>query len=52
MKDFSGGIAKGIDSSSLLDNQLQECENFIADGLGKMTVIPNEGIATANELQT
>jgi len=52
IRDFSGGIAKGVDALSLKDNQMTECVNFIADNVGKLVVIPGENLASTNELNT
>tara|TARA_R100001460_G_scaffold23732_5_gene47755 strand:+ start:78 stop:3833 length:3756 start_codon:yes stop_codon:yes gene_type:complete len=52
IRDFSGGVAKGVDALSLKDNQLSECVNFIADNVGKLKIIPDENIACTNELNT
>tara|TARA_Y100001973_G_C5202464_1_gene338870 strand:- start:230 stop:4045 length:3816 start_codon:yes stop_codon:yes gene_type:complete len=52
IKDFSGGVAKGVDSLVLKDNQMKECVNFIADSVGKLVVIPSENLASTNEVDT
>ena len=40
INDFSGGIVKGYASSNLKNNQLEECNNLIADGVGKLSTVP------------
>lgn len=40
VSDFSGGIVKGYASSNLKNNQLAECNNLIADGIGKLSTVP------------
>ena len=52
IRDFSGGVAKGVDALSLKDNQMADCVNFIADNVGKLKIIPDEAIANNNELNT
>jgi len=41
VNDFSGGIAKGYNPENLKNNQMQVCENLIADGVGSLTTVPN-----------
>lgn len=42
IRDFSGGIADGINPRNLKDNQLQVSNNFIADGVGRLSAIPDK----------
>ena len=41
INDFSGGIAKGYSPENLQNNQMQKCDNLIADGIGKLSTVPN-----------
>ena len=41
VNDFSGGIAKGYNPENLKNNQMQVCDNLIADGVGSLTTVPN-----------
>ncbi len=41
ISDFSGGIVKGYAEENLKNNQLTDCNNLIADGVGKINTIPN-----------
>lgn len=52
LRDFSGGVAKGVDVLSLKDNQMAECVNFIPDNVGKLKIVPSEANASTNELNT
>ena len=49
VNDFSGGIVKGYASSNLKNNQLAECNNLIADGIGKLTTVPAVQTKSTND---
>ena len=40
IRDFSGGIADGVNKKDLKENQLVECKNFMADGIGRLSTVP------------
>jgi len=50
IRDFSGGIAKGYNPENLKENQMQECVNFVADGMGKLNVIPGETLLAISSI--
>lgn len=41
INDFSGGLAKGYSPENLQNNQMVKCDNLIADGIGKLSTVPN-----------
>lgn len=47
IRDFSGGIADGVNTKDLKENQLVECKNFIADGIGRLSTVPGTREASA-----
>ena len=49
ISDFSGGIVKGYASSNLKNNQLEECNNLIADGVGKLSTVPEIQDKSSND---
>ena len=47
IRDFSGGIADGINPKELKENQLVSCNNLIPDGVGRLTSVPGNREASA-----
>jgi len=52
VNDFSGGIAKGYSPENLKNNQMQVCDNMVADGIGKLSTVPNTETKSTSDIVT
>ena len=50
INDFSGGLAKGYSPENLQNNQMQKCDNLIADGIGKLSTVPNTETKSTSDI--
>lgn len=50
INDFSGGVVKGYSAERLKNNQLQECKNFVSDGVGTLQGVPTQESASTLDI--
>ncbi len=52
IKDFSGGIASGVDPSNLQDNQLVKSTGLVSRGPGKLGIIPKTDVFSTSSINS